>query len=259
MRTWTANDACGNTKVGIETITVVAQADITGDLGICAGQSTTLTATGGVSYAWSSGGGNTPSIMVSPVGTTTYTVTATDAGGCTATASATVALTAGLVFSVTPTSPSCNGAGSLAVSGVSGGQSPYQYALNNNPLQSNPLFTGLGVGTYTITVQDADGCTAQQQAALPQGPGQPLAIQCPGNVPALTANSSCQATLGDYTSLATLSGGCGIPLNPIIQTPAPGTLVNPGTVAITLTVSNTAGQSASCVFNVTIGGGCGGN
>jgi hypothetical protein len=258
-RTWTTSDECDNAFTGLERITVVAQAAISGDLSICAGQGTTLTASGGVSYAWSPGGENTPSIMVSPAGTTTYTVTATDAGGCTATASATVALTAGIAFSVAPTSPSCNGAtdGSLLVTNPSGGQPPYQYALDNNPLQNSPLFSGLGVGAYTITVQDADGCTAEQQASLPQGPDQPLAIQCPGNVPALTANSSCQATLGDYTGLATLSGGCGIPLNPIVQMPAPGTVVNPGTVAITLTVSNTAGQSAACVFNVTVSGGCG--
>jgi len=164
-----------------------------------------------------------------------------------------------LAFDVVPVSPSCNGAtdGSLAVGGVSGGQAPYQYALNNNPLQNSPLFSGLGVGTYTITVQDADGCTAQQQANLPQGPDQPLAIQCPSGLPPLTANSSCQATLGDYTGLATLSGGCNIPLNPTVQAPAPGTIVNPGTVAVALTVSNTAGQCATCVFNVAVSGGCG--
>jgi hypothetical protein len=261
VRTWMAVDDCGNSKTGIQTVTVMAGADITGDLSICVGQSTTLTASGGVSYAWSSGGGNTPSITVSPAGTTTYTVTATDGNGCTASASATVVLTAGITFSVTPASPSCNGAtdGSLAVSGVSGGQPPYQYALNNNPLQNSALFSSLGVGAYTLTVQDANGCTAQQQTNLPQGPDQPLAIQCPTNIPALTANSSCRAFLGDYTGLATLSGGCSIQLNPIVQTPPPGTVVNPGTVAITLTVSNTAGQSATCRFNVTISGGCGGN
>jgi len=261
VRTWTAVDACGNLQTGIETITVVAQAAISGDLSICVGQGTTLTASGGSSYEWSPGGENTPSITVSPASSTAYTVTVTDGNGCTATASATVALTAGLTFSVTPASPSCNGAtdGSLLVTNPTGGQAPYQYALNNNPFQSSPVFGGLGVGTYTITLKDANGCTAQQQAVLPQGPDQPLAIQCPSGLPPLTANSSCQATLGDYTALATLSGGCGIPLNPMVQTPAPGTLVNPGTVAITLTVSNVAGQSASCVFNVNISGGCGGN
>lgn len=256
-RTWTATDECGNAFTGLERITVVAQAAISGDLSVCAGQSTTLTASGGVSYEWSTNE-TTAAITVSPAGTTTYTVTATDAGGCTATASATVAVEPPLAFGIVPTSPSCNGAGdgSLLVTNPSGGQAPYQYALGNGPIQNNPLFGGLGVGTYTITVQDNNGCSATQQANLPQGPDQPLAIQCPSNVPALTANSSCQAFLGDYTGLATLSGGCGIPLNPIVQTPAPGKVVNPGTVAIMLTASNSAGQSATCVFNVAVSGGC---
>ncbi|MEQ1747385.1 MAG: HYR domain-containing protein [Saprospiraceae bacterium] len=159
-----------------------------------------------------------------------------------------------------PASPSCNGTtdGSISAN-ASGGTPPYQYALGGGGFQNNAVFGNLGVGTYTITVKDANGCTAQQQAALPQGPDQPLAIQCPAGIPALTADARCRATIPDYTALATLSGGCNIPLNPMVQTPAPGTLVNPGTVAITLTVSNTAGQSAKCVFNVTIGGGCGGN
>ena len=40
---------------------------------VCSGSSTTLTATGGTSYVWSTGE-NTPSITVSPTDTTTYTV-----------------------------------------------------------------------------------------------------------------------------------------------------------------------------------------
>lgn len=51
----------------------------------CAGGSSTLTASGGVSYLWSTGqSGN--SITVSPAVSTTYSVTATDAYGCTGTA-----------------------------------------------------------------------------------------------------------------------------------------------------------------------------
>ncbi len=84
---------------------------------------------------------------------------------------------------------------------------------------------------------------------------EPCSITCPTGVPALTANSSCQAVLGDYTGLAQISGDCDSDI-PVVQSPAPGKIVNPGTVAITLTVSNTAGQSAKCVFNVAISGGC---
>lgn len=53
------------------------------DRSICAGESVTLTATGGLSYSWSSGQ-NSASISVSPSSNTTYTVTATQ-GVCTAT------------------------------------------------------------------------------------------------------------------------------------------------------------------------------
>ncbi|MBL7796049.1 MAG: hypothetical protein JNJ90_06040 [Saprospiraceae bacterium] len=85
----------------------------------------------------------------------------------------------------------------------------------------------------------------------------PLVITCPASVPALTADSNCRASIGDYTALATANGGCGAPLNPVTQVPAQGTVFNPGTVAIRLTVTNTDGQEATCVFNVTISGGCG--
>lgn len=42
----------------------------------------TLTATGGVSYTWSNGLGNTATVSANPTTTTTYTVTVTDANGC---------------------------------------------------------------------------------------------------------------------------------------------------------------------------------
>jgi hypothetical protein len=50
------------------------------DVSICNGSSTTLTATGGSTYLWSTGA-TTASISVSPTTTTTYTVTAYDATG----------------------------------------------------------------------------------------------------------------------------------------------------------------------------------
>jgi len=90
------------------------------------------------------------------------------------------------------------------------------------------------------------------------GGAQPCSISCPTVLPALPANSSCQASLGDYTGLALLSGDCDNNA-PTVQTPAPGTVVNPGTVAVTLSASGGGGQQVSCVFNVAISGGCGGN
>ncbi|HNU58814.1 MAG TPA: Ig-like domain-containing protein, partial [Aquaticitalea sp.] len=56
------------------------QASAGDDQTICQGQSATLTATGGVTYLWSTGE-TTATITVSPTQTTTYTVTVFDASG----------------------------------------------------------------------------------------------------------------------------------------------------------------------------------
>jgi alpha-tubulin suppressor-like RCC1 family protein len=62
---------------------------ITGTTSICQGSSTTLTASGGSSYFWNTGA-TVASITVSPTTTTIYTVTVTDANGCSGTASITL-------------------------------------------------------------------------------------------------------------------------------------------------------------------------
>ncbi len=51
----------------------------------------------------------------------------------------------------------CNGdeTASIAVN-VTGGTQPYEYRLDNGPFQSSSNFTGLGAGTYSVTVRDAD-------------------------------------------------------------------------------------------------------
>ena len=55
--------------------------NITGNTNVCANQSTTLTATGGTSYRWSTGS-TYASITVYPATSQTYTVTAYDTYGC---------------------------------------------------------------------------------------------------------------------------------------------------------------------------------
>ncbi len=64
---------------------------------ICEGSKDTLTASGGVSYVWTPPNGlsctNCPNPLASPGNTKTYTVTGTDANGCSATQSITVKVT----------------------------------------------------------------------------------------------------------------------------------------------------------------------
>lgn len=112
--------------------------------------------------------------------------------------------------------------------------------------------------TRTWTAIDDCGNAAQcSRTIVVEGGNAPLTINCPISAPNLSADNNCQAVIPDYLALATTSGGCGAgPLPTLVQTPPAGTVVNPGTVIIHLTLINAAGQTVECVFNVTINGGC---
>jgi type IX secretion system substrate protein len=90
----TSNLSCANpTTANSSTVAITVNQNPAANAGsnvtITQGDSTTLSATGGITYAWSSGG-STENITVSPTSTTTYTVTVTDVNGCTASDSVTV-------------------------------------------------------------------------------------------------------------------------------------------------------------------------
>lgn len=55
--------------------------------------------------------------------------------------------------------------GGIAAS-ASGGESPYTYSLNSGTFQSSATFSSLGVGFYTITAKDANGCTGISNAKV---------------------------------------------------------------------------------------------
>lgn len=83
--TVTVTNANGCTATATRTVTVNSNptAGISGTNTICAGGSTTLTASGGGTYLWNTGATTAP-IIVSPASTTSYSVTVTNASGCTA-------------------------------------------------------------------------------------------------------------------------------------------------------------------------------
>lgn len=88
-----------------------------------------------------------------------HTVAITDANGCKVTQIYTI--DPGKPFSVkyTITNPLCfgNADGSI-IADVYGGEFPYTYVWNFNPLLDTPFVTGLPAGTYQLTVIDSRGC-----------------------------------------------------------------------------------------------------
>ena len=141
--------------VDIDPVPIVT---ISGNISICEGATTTLTAAGGLNFKWSTGE-NGASISVSPAGTTIYTVTVTNNFGCESMASATVVvLPNNLSLSV-----STNGNNIQA--STTGGQQPYTYSIYPVVPQSTDmpgLFENAPTGTYTIIVSDALGCTSSK-------------------------------------------------------------------------------------------------
>lgn len=81
--TVTNGNLCTASDAVIVTVNPLPIVNAGNDVGICVGQTTILTATGGPSYLWSNGA-TTAVITVSPVATTTYTVTVTNNFGCAA-------------------------------------------------------------------------------------------------------------------------------------------------------------------------------
>jgi PKD repeat protein len=111
---------------------------------------------GSISYDWSSGHTGT-GISSQPAGS--YSLTATDAQGCSATENATIGEPDGIDLVVSSTDVSCFGDndGSAAVT-ASGGVGSLDLQWNTG--SGNTVLNGLSGGTYTITATDDNGCEA---------------------------------------------------------------------------------------------------
>jgi PKD repeat protein len=150
---------------------------------------------GAISYLWSNGQSGAIS---SNMAAGTYTVTATDAQGCTATTSVVIQNGAGPSVTV-PQVTNLNCAGDqngVATVVGSGGTTPYTYLWSDG--QTTASANALAAGTYSVTVTDAGGCTAVAQATITE----PIAV---GGTTTSTPESSTGASNG--TASVNPSGG----------------------------------------------------
>lgn len=124
--------------------------------------SATATVTGGATpytYVWSNSTSANPAIGLSAG---SYTVTATDANGCTVIGNVTLTNTSGPSVSSASTPVSCGATndGTATVT-ATGGATPYTYTWTDasaNQVGSSATATLLTSGTYNYTVSDANGC-----------------------------------------------------------------------------------------------------
>ena len=127
----------------------------------------TVEATGGLppySFAWSNGNPDSPTATDLTAGS--YTITVTDANTCTAEITVDIANIAGPTPDPTVVNSFCTDDNGSITVGVIDGTAPFTYSLNGGIPQGDPLFDGLAAGTYTILVEDANGCTGSTTATV---------------------------------------------------------------------------------------------
>jgi uncharacterized protein YjdB len=204
---------------------------------ICPGASTTLTATPsalGGTYLWSPGGQTTQTITVSPLTTTTYSVTYTLNGVGTNNSTVTVfappAINAGLDIAI------CSGA-QATLSGTGGVSYSWDNGVTNN-LAFNPLNTA----TYTVTGTDLNGCTGTDQVTVTVNANPIVSgntVICPNTTSQLSGSGTAAANnawVSSATAVATVSNTGLV------------TALSFGTATITYTNNN--GCSATATINV---------
>lgn len=124
----------------------------------------TATATGGTPpyvFFWDNGETTATADSLSPG---VHTVTVTDAGGCAGTAMATIIQSSAPIATATATADlTCIALGS-ATANPAGGTPPYTYLWNGG--QNTQTITGLQAGTYSVTVTDANMCTATASVSI---------------------------------------------------------------------------------------------
>ncbi|MBK6833457.1 MAG: gliding motility-associated C-terminal domain-containing protein [Bacteroidetes bacterium] len=198
--------ACvSSNTITINTLTAPVASVNNGQFNICPADFALPVASGGTSFSWLPALGLSSTSVANPSANPTlqtqYTVTVTDASGCSDTASVWVTPrptpVAGIVNS---TETSCVAStGTLTMDLPTIGTAPFTYALNSGTAQSSNTFISLSAAVYTITVVDAFGCSVDANANV---------VQAPNPIPGVitSSQSACASSTGSLTMAAPSSG-----------------------------------------------------
>jgi gliding motility-associated-like protein len=228
---------------------------------VCAGLSATLTAAGATTYSWNTGSILNP-LSVSPVSTTSYTVTGTSLG-CTSSAIATVTINPAPVSSAGADILYCTGSsGTIGAAATVGDTYLWSPASGLSiATASNPVATIANAGpaststSYTVTTTNtASGCTSTDVVVVTVDAVQTANAGSPQSL-CFGASVTLAGSVGGSATGGTWSGGTGTfspnatTLN-ATYTPSTADAAG-GSVTLTLT-SNSSGSCPFASSNVTL-------
>ncbi len=200
-----------------------------------------ITVSGGIapySYIWSHG---PTSEDVNGLSAGSYTISISDANGCTDNASYNITEPTAISITGTTTDVSCNSGSDGAIDiSISGGVAPYSFVWSHGPTSED--VSGLAAGSYTVTVTDVNACTDNMSFNITE----PAAIAINGAV----SDVSCNGT-SDGTINISVSGGTA-PYSYLWShgpTTEDVTGLAAGSYSVTITDANACSKNAS--FNVT--------
>ncbi len=196
--TVTVSDAIGCTATDSHTITVYTNptALVTGPTTGCTGNTVQICGNAGASsYLWSTGA---TTQCINSASTNSYTVTITDANGCTSSDSHTVTFGSSISVAITGPATMCSGSGTQICGDA--GFSTYLWSNGATTQCISPASTG----TYTVSVSDAGGCTATNSKAVTVNTAAAMSVTGPASGCANSFPQLCAA--GGYSSYAWSSG-----------------------------------------------------
>ncbi len=215
---------------------------ISGATSICAGTTTTLTASGATTYTWSTSA-MTNTIAVTPSSNTVYTVTAT-VGTCSSASTSTVTIMALPTINATPPSPVIC-IGNQATLNASGAVS---YTWNPGAFSGSTYVVAPGsTTTYTVTGADANGCVNTASITVTANPKPPAFSSVNSPVCVGQAITFTTSTGGAAYTWSEADGSTSTLQNPNIAAAA---LTNSGVYSFTVVSSQ--GCTNTATVNVTV-------
>lgn len=217
----------------------------------CSTTSISLTATGGGTYSWSNGTGVVGTNAILAVNAPgTYSVTVTNANGCTASASQVITQSIGLpnasIAAPTTSNLTCL---NNSISLIASGGGTYSWSNGTAVVGTNANLAVTTPGTFTVTVTNANGCTATAAQVITQNIALPSAsITVPSTTILTCLNTSISLTATGGGTYSWSNGPT------IIGSNASISVTTPGTYAVTITGANGCTATASQVItqNITL-------